>query len=279
MIKNIILGYSNSRGAQVAFSQAVDIARPTKARLHVTIIEPLAAAEGQVTLKPDILADATAAALPDMMTPLHEPAPDAAPTAELESVAETCRREEVFCTFNHHYGDPGMRLTQLGRLANLLVVARRDEPRAAQAQPAGRTARHLAAHATTPTLFTDREYLPPKSATLFYEPRQAGGRSLAVAGEIASLLNMALNVVCLPYGEVDASAAEEEARFALRAYHVDGEFLKASSSVAEALQNAALSWNDPFVILPAPPRKLLFNSHQAVALALGLPNTNLLLVP
>ena len=279
MIKNILLAYSGSRGAHVALSQAVDLARPAKARLHVTTIEPLGPGEGQVALPTETLADGLGARLPEPPPPLADELPDPAPTAELETVAETCRREEVFCTFNHRYGDPGPRLVELSRLADLLVLGRRDEPRPGQAHPVGRLARYLATHPVTPTLFTDREHLPLKSASLFYEPRQGGGRALAVAGEIASLLNITLNVVCLEYGDVAATAAEEEARFALRAYHVDGEFERSTGTLVDTLQNAALSWNDPLLILPTPPRQLLFNNQESVRVALGLPNTNVLLVP
>lgn len=279
MIKNILLGYSGSRGAQVAVSQAVDIARPAKARLHVTTIEPLASGDSQVALRGEIYADGAGAPLPD---PLPSDAPEVdgpASTADFENIAEVCRREEVFCTFEHHYGDPARRLLELSRAADLLVVARRDEPKPGQTAAIGRTARYIAAHPVIPTLFTDREHLPAKSATLLYEPRAAGGRALAIAGEVCMLLNITLNVITLPSGEVSAEAAEEEARFALQAYHLDGEFIRANTTVAGALQNAALSWNDPLIFLPAPPRQLLFNNTESVRAALGLPNTNVLLVP
>jgi hypothetical protein len=198
---------------------------------------------------------------------------------ELEGIAELCQREEVFCTFNHHHGDPAQRLSALARTANLLVVGRRDEPRPAESAAVGRVARALATRPAIPTLFTDREHLPLKSATLYYEPREAGGRALAMAGEIAHLLNITLNTVCLGYGDVDAPAALEEARTAIRAYHVDGEFTHAAGSLTAALQNTALSWNDPLVIVPAPPRQLLFGNVESTRVALAIPNTNVLLVP
>lgn len=279
MIKNILLGYNGSRGAQVALSQAVDLARPAKARLHVTTIEPLPAGDSQVALHTEAYTDGMGAA-PAEPVPLAAPEePQPAPAAELEDIAEICRREEVFCTFNHHYGDPAQRLLQLARVANLLVVARRDEPRPGQAHAAGRTARHLAAHPVIPTLFAGREHLPVKSATLLYEPRAGGGRALTLAGEICMLLNISLHVMSLPSAEVSAEAAEEEARFTLRAYHLDGEFTRANAAVPGALQNAAMSWNDPLIFFAAPPRQLLFNNTEAMRVALGLPNTNILLVP
>ena len=211
--------------------------------------------------------------------PLEDELPDPAPTAELDNVAELCRREEVFCTFNHHYGDPAQRLNALARTANLLVLGRRDEPHPAEAAAVGRVARAVAMRPAVPTLFTDREHLPLKSATLYYEPREAGGRALAIASELAHLLNISLNIVCLGNGDVDAPAALEEARTAVRAYHVDGEFAQAAGTLVAALQNTTLSWNDPLVIVPAPPRQLLFGNTESTRVALGIPNTNVLLVP
>lgn len=279
MIKNILLAYNGSRGSQVALAQAVDLARAAKARVHVTAIEALGAGEGQAALQAEVLADGPNARLPEAPVPLEDELPDPAPTAELDNVAELCRREEVFCTFNHHYGDPGQRLVQLSRLADLVVLGRRDEPRVGQVHTVGRVARYLAAHPAAPTLFSDREHLPLKSVSLLYEPRQAGGRALAVAGEVASLLNVSLNVMCIGYGEVEAVAAEEEARFALRAYHVEGRFERSGTGVTETLQNTALSWNDPLLVMAAPPRALLFTNQEAVRVALGLPNLNVLITP
>ena len=279
MIKNIVLGYSGSRGAQVALSQAVDIARPAKARLHVTRIEPLAARDAQVALNIEPFADGTHVPLPDVASAVAPEQPEVAPGGELDQVADVCRREEVFCTFRQYVGDPAQRLLQLSRVADLLVVARRDEPQPGRTHALGRTARYLSTHALAPTLFTDREHLAAKSATLLYEPRAAGGRALALAGEICMLLNSTLNVVSLPAGEQTAETADEEARFALRAYHLDGAFTKSNSAVGSALQNAAMSWNDPLIILAAPPRQLLFNNTEPVRVALGLPNTNVLIVP
>jgi nucleotide-binding universal stress UspA family protein len=279
MIKNILLGYNGSRGAHVALSQAVDIARPAKARVHVTMISPLAADEAQASVGADPFGDVAGLRLGEEVGAGFENTAGDESGEQLEGIAELCQREEVFCTFNHHYGDPAQRLSALARVANLLVVGRRDEPGPAETGAVGRVARALATRPAIPTLFTDREHLPLKSATLFYEPREAGGRALAIAGEVAQLLNITLNVVCLGHGEVDAPAALEEVRTAVRAYHVDGELTHAAGTLTAALQNTALSWNDPLVIVPSPPRQLLFGNIESTRVALGLPNTNLLLVP
>jgi hypothetical protein len=247
--------------------------------VHVTTITPLSAGEAQVNVGADPYGDVGGVRLPEDLAATFEDTGGEEAASQLEGIAELCRREEVFCTFNNHYGDPAQRLTALSRVANLLVVARRDEPRPAGASAIGRTARALATRPAIPTLFTDREHQPLKSATLFYEPREAGGRALAVAGEIASLLNITLNAVCLRYDEVDDPAALEEARTALRAYHVDGEFIHTTGTLSAALQNAALSWNDPLIIVPSPPRQLLFANTESTRVALGLPNTNVLIVP
>lgn len=275
MIKNILLGYSGLRGGQVALSQAVDLAHATQGRLHVTLIEPLGAPE-------QVLVSSVEASLPTLntgerLTPSEDDVPQPTGSAILDQAGETCRLEGVTCTLNHHYGEPVAKLLALSRVADLLVVGRRDEP-ASRGRRVGRIARQLAARAVVPTLFTDREHLPLKSATLLYEPRSGGGRALGRAGEICALLNVTLNVVSLPWQEITAAEAEAEARRALRAYHLDGSYVT-GNAVIPALQEAALTWSDPLLVIPALPRKLLFNNMEPVMTALALPNVNVLLVP
>lgn len=276
MIKNIILGYSGERGSQVALAQAADLARAAKARIHVASVEPLRTADLAINLPADLTAEAFSSvsaetvALPDI--------PEE-PSTVLDDLLEKCRREEVFCTFGDYHGDPAIRLLKLSRQCELLVVGRRDEPRHSSAPPLGRVARVLATRANTATLFTDREHLPWKSATLLYEPRGAGGRALSLGGQICSLLNITLNVLCVRYGETEAADAEDEARFALRAYHVEGQFASSNASSAEALRNAALVHSDPLLIIPAPLRRLFGADTELIRLASSMPNSNMLLVP
>ena len=73
--------------------------------------------------------------------------------------------------------------------------------------------------------------------------------------------------------------AEQEARFALRAYHLQGEFVPAPGTAAEALASAALLWGSALTIVPAPARTGLFNDYSALNAALAAANTNVLVVP
>jgi nucleotide-binding universal stress UspA family protein len=278
MIRNILVGYSGQRGAQLAFSHATDIARAATARIHIALVGALTEAEtaaGSLTANDP---EAGGQSFPELpLLAEDDPAPMVPPA--VGKLVEECGAEGIACTFNQYYGTPGARLLTLSRSYNLIVVGRRDDPRPAQGHPLGRTARHLVAHAGMPTLLTDREHLPLKSATLLYEPRFAGGRALALAGYLCSLLNISLNVTCTPYEETDAGQAEAEARSALRAYHVDGEFTRGHGAPSDALRNAALNWSDPLLVIPAPPRRLLSSDPGIVRLAVSLPNTNVLLVP
>lgn len=275
MIRNILLGYNGTRGADVAFSQASDVAHAAHARIHVARIEKISA-DARIALSAEVLADSSSASFPDFNAAVEAPGE---PTAGLEQILEKCHREQVFCTFGEYYGDPVGRLLELSRMADLLVVGRRDEPRQAQTHPLGRVARQVALRTSIPTLFAGQEHLPLKSAMLLYEPRVAGGRALSVAGEVCSTLNITLNVLCVGHGEHDAAQAEAEARFALRAWHVDGEFVRSTTPPLEAIRNLAITQSDPLLVMPAPVRGLFPTHSETVHAAAKLPNTNLLLIP
>jgi nucleotide-binding universal stress UspA family protein len=277
MIKNILVGYGGSRGAQVALGQALELAQAAGARIRLAMVENVADGPTEAGLvmeqSPEqVLLAATAdraEAEPDSMTP--------GPT--LDDAAERCQAEHVPCSLARYYGDIGERLLDLSRLADLLVVGRRGESSRYRRSVLGRNARRLAAGAIIPTLFADRELLPLRSATLYYEPHPEGGRALAFAAEICSLLNVSLNVMCAGRGRLSAAAAETEARFALRAYHLDGEFVTGGQGGAEALQNAGLLWGDPLLVVPAPRPRGLFPDYSLLRAAMATPNANVLLVP
>ena len=278
MIKNILVGYGGSRGAQVALSQAVEIARASQARIHLTLVETLAGGqEAQLVDSPSPESFVVSAACEQQ--PGEESEAGAGPSPLLEEAAALLREEGITYTLAHYFGDPAARLLQLSRVADLVVVGRRGDERRLRQGVLGRTAHRLAVQAITPTLFTDREHLPLTSATLLYEPRPAGGRALVAAGEICSLLNITLNVVATSHGRIDAGAAQAEARFALRAYHLEGELVIGGDFATEALQNAAMVWGDPLLVVPGPPRRLVFADYSTLRAAVSAPNANVLLVP
>jgi nucleotide-binding universal stress UspA family protein len=276
MIKNILVGYDGQRGAQVAFRLAADLARAAQARLQLAYIEPVGDQPG-VALSADMQADTFRAALPDTLSTLPEDPSE--PGDVFAAIAEQCRQDGVFCTFNHLFGDPATRLSQLARVASLLAVGRHEDVPRAGAPPLGRTARQLATRMPAVLLLAAREYEPVKGLTLVYEPNSGGGRALALAGELAMLQNLTLNVVALGSEAVEPAAAAAEARTALRAYHVDGEFLPLPALGSEALQTASMTWNDPMMVLPAPPRRWLSRPLDSLRPVLLQPNVNLLLVP
>jgi nucleotide-binding universal stress UspA family protein len=277
MIKNILVDYGADRGYRVALRQALDIARPAQARLHLAQVVPLGGGAGETGLVSSVEADAYAVSAATGAQPEEFAGEEA--SVELEEAAQLCAEEGVAYTRGRYFGEASGRLLELSRLAELVVVARHEEGRGSGPGGLGRTARRLAQAASTPTLFCDREALSCTSAMLLYEPRSGGGRALSLAGEMCSLLNISLNVVCCGYGEVNAARAEEEARRALRAYHVEGQFTAASGPPAEALQTAALDWGNPLVVVPGPARRGWLADTTTVQAAFGLPNTLVLLVP
>lgn len=277
MIKNILVGYNGERGGQVAFRLAADVARAAQARLHLAYAEPGAGPQPQPLLPQDLRADAMGAPLPDV-SPNFPEDPSEAPDV-FADIAEQCRAEGLHCTFQHTYGDPADRLSQLGRTAGLLAIGRHDEMPSIDATPLGRVARQIVTRLPTAVLLGAREYQEVKAMTVVYEPSSLGGRTLALAGEIAHLRNLTLNVAALGRANIEPQAALIEARFALRAYHVEGEFLALPTAGAEGHQAAALTWNDSLVVLSAPPRGWLSRPLDSIRPVLALHNVSLLLVP
>ncbi len=277
MIRNILVGYGGSRGAQVALSQALQIAQASEGRLRLAMVEDVTDSAAEVGLVAERSPEQAVLAAAEERSEVE---PDSlGPSPALEEAALRCRQEGVACSLARSYGNIAQRLLDLSRLADLLVVGRHGEGSRYRRSVLGRNARRIAGGAITPTLFTDRDYLPVRSATLYYEPRPPGGRALSQAAELCSLLNVDLNVTCVGLDRIDAAAAEAEARQALRAYHVEGEFIIGGQAGPEALQNAALLWGDPLLVVPAPAQRALFPDYGVLRAAMATPNTNVLLVP
>jgi nucleotide-binding universal stress UspA family protein len=278
MIKNILVGYNGQRGSQIAFRQAVDLARAHQARLHLAYVEPLSRQDAEVSTRPQMVpADAFRAALAETSP---EPPEDPSATSDvLDTVAEQCRVEGIHCAMHHVHGAAGDRLAQLARTASLLAVGKHDDPPLANMPPLGRTARQLATRLPLPVLFAAREYEALDAVTVVYQPTALGGRTLALAGEIASVRNLTLNVLTLGEGAIEPAEAIAEARTALRAYHVEGEFLAAVADGPDPLQTAAMTWNDPLLIVPAPPKRWLSRPLDSLNFVLSQANTNVIVVP
>ncbi|MBU0606796.1 MAG: universal stress protein [Armatimonadetes bacterium] len=276
MIKNILVGHSGGHGSEVAFRLAAQLAHATRARLRLAHVEPVAGPTN-VPLTADLSADAYPATLPGTMAPLPEDPSEAPPV--FAGIADACRDERLQCTFSHLYGDPAQRLSDLARLAGLVVLGRHDELARAGEAPLGRVARQLVTRMPAPLLLAGREMPESKALTLVYEPTSAGGRALALAGEIASAQNATLNAVALGHEHVEPAVAADEARLALRAYHVEGDVLPLPATGPEALQTAMLMWSEALVVLVAPPRRWLSRPVDSVRPALTMQNRSVLLVP
>jgi nucleotide-binding universal stress UspA family protein len=276
MIKNILVGYSGQHGSEVAFRLAAGLAHAAQARLHLAYVEPLAA-QTDVALSPEVSADAYPPVLPDTFAAPPDD-PSEAPSV-FGDLAEQCREERIQCTFDHLHGDAGRRLCDLARRTGLMALGRHEGVPGASAPLLGSVARHVATRMPAPLLLAAREHQDLKRLTLIYEPTSIGGRTLALAGEIAHLQNLGLNVVALGYEHVEPAVAAEEARTALRAYHVEGDVLPVLTSGAEALQTAVLTWNDALLVLAVPPRRWLSRPLDSLRPAFALPNLSVLLVP
>lgn len=276
MIKNILVGYNGQRGSAGAFRLAASLAPAAHARLHLAYVEPMAAPRS-VPMPSEVAADAYPPVLPDTAALLPED-PSEAPSI-FDAIADQCREEHLQCTFGHLYGDAGVRLSDLARLAGLVAIGRHDDLPTVGEPPLGRVARQIATRMAAPLLLTAREFQEIRGLTLVYEPTQVGGRALALAGEIALLQNLTLNVVALGDSRLEPSVAAAEARLALRAYHVEGEVLPLSTTGPDALQTATLTWNDALLVTAAPPRGWLSRPLDSLRPVLALPNLNVLLVP
>lgn len=282
MLKNILVGYNGRQGSHVAFRVAADLTQAARARLHVAYIEALQAPVETPLVGDDIPAPAEISRVLQErnMSGAAEDEIQAALESEIFShVARQCMEEGLHCHFIYQHGDPVERLSQLARIANLIVLGKHDEPPARGAPPLGRVPRRLAMRMPAPLLLTALEYFPIKSLTLFYEPTLAGGRALSLAGEIAHWRNLTLNLLVAGHNEIPSAAALEEAQMALRAYHVEGDWLLIEDKEPEGLYRALLPWNDPLVVLPAPPRRLFGRPFEPLRPLLNQLTLHVLLVP
>lgn len=277
MIKNILVGYGGSRGAQVALGQALEIALAAGARLRLALVETVADSAAETGLVTEVAPEAMLLAAAVERAEVEPDSLGASPA--LEVAATRCREAGVPYSLARYYGDPGERLLELSRLANLVVIGRRGDGSRYRRSVLGRHARKLAANAQVPTWFADRELLPLRAVTLYYEPRPGGGRALASAAELCSLMNLTLNVMVTGGRRLSPAEALAEAQFALRAYHLEGELLTADRAGADAVQNAALLWGDPLVVVPGPAPGGLIPDFSVIRAALATPNSNVLLVP
>ncbi len=278
MIKNILVGYDNSRSAQVALAQAIDLAEACAGRVHLLVVDT----EEGLAPEPELPAEPT---LVEMAEPVED-----AEEFETESRVVPQFVEEARLKLHqaHVAGSiritsgirPAIRLREESSLADLVVVGRGGR-RGGGGGLAGRTTRRrLQARLRCPTLICASEYIEPKSILLLYEFSPAGGRAVSVAGELSATLNIDLDVVVTANKRYSAERLGKRVASALLAHHAEGEIISSVSNPAEALLTAGLDRDPSIVVIPQPPRPMWsWQLPPLYTAALQLPHTMILIVP
>jgi len=259
-MKNILVGVDASRRSRAAVEQAVDLAAPLNARVHLLqAVEPVGPAHS-IDLggsdDPLAILDRNAAMTtdPDSASPMVEEDDDAAAAVRL------CSDAHVPCTYQRPHGMATRLLREHSVAMDLLVVGRRGT---VARKAVGATASALLADPPTPVLLCQEIAAPVERALLAYEPNPAGGRALKLAGSLCSELNIGLDVVVTGKGRRETGKTLEQAMTVLRAYHVEGERMQYHGRPGEALQAAALELQSSIIVVP---------HHQTCSLALHRPS-------
>ncbi len=276
MIKNILVGYDDSRPAQVALAQAIDLAKATSGRVGLVVVrtdegpapEPELAAEPDIVEMVDVGVDQEELGTESASTP---PFVDQARTKLIAAdVGGTIRVVNG--------GQPATGLREEAGLADMLVVGRSRVHGGGQI---GRTIhRLLKSPLPCPLLICASQYLPITSLLLVYWSGQGGGRAVSLAGELAATLNINLNTVVSGHGRRPPRRERMRVESALLAYHTEGEVIATTEDPTEAVLTAGLQYNSPLLIIPQPSRpRWPWQLAPLYSSALELPDTLLLIVP
>jgi nucleotide-binding universal stress UspA family protein len=286
MIRNIVVGHDETRTAQVAVEQAVDIAEATEGRVHLVIVTQHVAPAVDLAVTGDVGgfgAPVSPPAIPEYASPedrLAQDELDRSAYEEATSAVEQCEKAGVAHTVSRLYGNPADRLVQRGMLADLLVVARGSVGFKTEGARLGMMARQVLLRAVTPTLLCDVDYVPLREGLLLYEPTEPGGRTLARAGELCSYLNMSLTVVVAHPDRHSAERIMRDACTALRSYHVEVECVAFSGSAADAVRTEATQRKAGLVVMPQPRRPVWsWQTPSALGSATSLPGAMVMVVP
>ena len=286
MIRNIVVAYDDTRTAQVAVEQAVDIAEATAGRIHLTVVAHQTAPPVELGAPTDLTG--LAGPLPPPAMPEYASPEDRLSQDELDrnaydeaiTAVEQCEKAGVAHTVSRLYGSPADRLVRRGMLADLLVVGRGAAGFKADGARLGTMARQVLLRSVTPTLLCEVDYVPLREGLVLYEPTEAGGRALARAGEFCSYLNMSLTVVAAHPDRRSGEKTLREACAALRSYHLDGECVSFPGSAADALQTEASQRKAGLVVMPQPRRpRWPWQTPSALASATALPGALVMVVP
>lgn len=279
MIRNMLVGYDDSRSAQAALQQALDIAEAAQAWLHLAHVDDTAGRdEGRELLSSSSAADHTVAAVTaDIETIQPEPATETDGPV-FGSAVEMCRRARVPYTTHQVFGSPGERLAHMSRLHNMLIVGESSEPRRGLRHHLGANLRFLLRNCPIPLLVCNYNYRAMDSALIVYQDDPAGGRALSMAGELCSSLNIRLTVVVAGKAPDDDDQTVVDLEWALRAFHVEHEIQVLDRTAAEIVSLISVEWGARCVVLPYPPLVWPWTVN-AIKAALATPNLMRLIVP
>lgn len=274
-MKNILVGYDNSRWALIALEQAIGLASGLHARLHLLqAMEPVGPASEVADVAPSEDPLSYMDRMDAMMTeddtpPLRD--------EDLAAAVRMCEEAGVHCVQHKQSGLAVRVLREYSPAMDLVVLGRRGT---IGRRLVGSTASSVISRPIVPTLLCRDEQVAWRRLLLVFENSVTGGRAVKVAGTLASELNLGLDVVIADSDRERGRRTGEQAKMALRAYHVEGEFIYHEGRVAEALQSAALQLQSSVVIVPqgrtcAWP----WSRSEAVRAAIEFPTALALVVP
>jgi len=248
MIKNILVGYDESRPAQVALAQAIDLAEVTSGRVRLLVVRT----EERSAPKLELAAEPGIAEMVDVGLDDEELETE---SAGVPPFVEQARTKLIAADVAGSIrvasgGQPAACLQEEADLADLLVVGR---SRAHSGGQVGRTTRNLLkGHLAGPLLICASQYLPITSLLLVYWPGQLGGRAVSVAGGLAATLNIDLNTVVTTSGRRTLRRERARVASALLAYHTEGEVIATTEAPAQAVLTAGLQYNPSLLVIPEP---------------------------
>ncbi len=277
MLRNILVGYDDSRSARAALQQALDIAEAAQAWVHLVHAEETVGSDTELALlaEPGPVEATLAAAEAGLEA---EPDTSLQTEAPLEAAVEACRNAKVPCSSRQVFGRAGEKLTEMARLYQLLVVGESSEPKRGQRHHLGGNLRHLLRHCPAPLMVCPHNYHALDTAMLIYRDDAAGGRSLSLAGELCSTLNIPLKIAVVEMASEHEERVAAELENALKAFHVESELQVLNRTAVEAVPLATVEWPARCVIMPYAPALWPW-APSAVKVALATPNLIRFIVP
>ncbi len=276
MIKNIMVGYDESRPAQVALAQAIDLAEATSGRVRLVAVrtDEGPAPEPELAAEPGIVDMVDVGLDEEELETESAGAPPFVEQARTKLIAADVGGSIRVATS----GQPAACLREEADLADLLMVGR---GRAHSGGHVGRTTHNLLkSHLPCPLLMCTNQYLPITSMLLVYWPGPRGGRAVSLAAELAATLNIDLDTVVTAPGRRAPRRERARVESALLAYHTEGEVVATAEAPAEAVLTAGLQHNPSLLVIPEPPpRRWPWQLAPLYSSALELPDTLLLVVP